>query len=300
MNDGSAQAEPHEQLPGAGRWKKLLVWVREHKTKTAFLVVSLFILYEILTIPYFSIAKLRTENPTQTALMRQRLHEAEKQGKPLRIVHKWVPLSRISRNVIDAVIVAEDGSFYSHNGVDWFEVKESIEKNMDQLRAARGASTITQQLAKNLYLSTSKDPVRKLKELIITFFLEWTLSKNRILEIYLNVIEWGRGVFGIEAAAEKYFDTSAASLTLEQATRLASVIPSPLRHRPDDDSRYVLRRKGIVLRRMEARNMANQPQTTEESPTSQRPDYQPVTIAPPDTTVPVDSMDSEEDENNGL
>jgi monofunctional biosynthetic peptidoglycan transglycosylase len=232
--------------------------------------------------------------------MRQRLHEAEKDGKPLRIVHKWVPLSKISKNLIDAVIVAEDGLFYSHDGVDWFEVKESIEKNVDQLRAARGASTITQQLAKNLYLSTSKDPIRKLKELVITFLLEWTLSKNRILEIYLNVIEWGRGVFGVEAAAEKYFGTSAASLTLDQATRLASVIPSPLRHRPNDDSRYVFRRKGIVLRRMEARNRTSQPQTTEESPSSQRPDYQPAAIAPPDTLVPVDSTDSEEDKNNGL
>ncbi len=126
-------------------------------------------------------------------------------------------------------------------------------------RAARGASTITQQLAKNLYLSTSKDPLRKAKELVITFLLEQLLTKDRILEIYLNVIEWGRGIFGVEAAARAYFGKSAADLTLDESVRLAAVIPSPLRHAPDADSRYVTRRKQMVLDRMAARNMINQP-----------------------------------------
>jgi len=237
--------------------QRLLDWIKGHKVKTALILVGLFILVELLTIPFFSIARLRTENPSETALMRQRLREAERGGKKLRIVQRWVPLSRISKNLIDAVVVAEDGMFYTHGGVDWFEVKESIEKNINERRAARGASTITQQLAKNLYLSTSKDPIRKLKELIITLLLENKLSKGRILEIYLNVIEWGRGTFGVEAASQAYFGKPASALTLEEATRLAAVIPSPLRHRPNEDSRYVLRRKSIVLRRMQGRNVAD-------------------------------------------
>jgi len=237
----------------------------EHKVKTALLVVFLLILAEVLTIPFFSVARLKTENPVETALMRQRLVEAAAEKKPLKIIHRWIPLSLIPKHVIDAVIVAEDGTFYTHGGIDWFEVRESIEKDVAEKRAARGASTITQQLAKNLYLSTSKDPIRKLKELIITFLLEGTLSKNRILELYLNSIEWGRGIFGIEAAAQTYFGKSASDLSLEEATRLAAVIPSPLRHRPDQDSRYVLRRKQIVLGRMEARNFVHQNVEKEDS-----------------------------------
>ncbi len=228
--------------------------MNDYKFKTFLLVVVLFFLYELLTIPYFSIARLRKENPTETAFMKQRLEEAEDEGKPLKIAQKWISLSRIPKHAIDAIIVAEDGTFYSHGGIDWFEVRESIEKNLDKRRFARGASTITQQLAKNLFLSTSKDPLRKFKEVLITILLEQFLSKSRILELYVNVIEWGRGVFGIEAASQRYFGKSASSLTLDEATRLAAVIPSPLRHRPDGDGRYVMRRKYIVLRRMEARN----------------------------------------------
>ena len=278
------------------RLRRLLSWMKNHKLKTVFIFAGLFLLFELLTIPYFSIAKLKTENPTETALMRQRLREAERNGKALKIVQRWVPLSRISKNLIDAVIVAEDGAFYSHGGVDWFEVKESIEKNIDERRAARGASTITQQLAKNLYLSTSKDPVRKFKELIITLLLENRLNKSRILETYLNLIEWGNGIFGVEAASQTYFGKSASVLSLEEATRLAAVIPSPLRHRASDNSRYVLRRKEIVLRRMQGRNMTDPSQTREDTPG----------VAPnpssiiPNEAAPIDSTETEEEENNGF
>jgi len=272
--------------------------MKSHKAKTALIVFGLFFVYELLTVPYFSVIMLKTQNPVETALMRQRLREAERDGKAFKIAQRWVPLSRISKNLVDAVIVAEDGMFYSHGGVDWFEVRESIEKNIDERRAARGASTITQQLAKNLYLSTSKDPVRKFKELIITLLLENQLSKSRILEIYLNVIEWGRGVFGVEAAAQIYFGKSASALSLDEALRLAAVIPSPLRHRASDNSRYVLRRKDIVLRRMQGRNMPDQPQTKENS-SSLTPDQYPSPTKPTDA-IPVDSTDMEEEENNGL
>ena len=213
--------------------------------------------FEILTLPFVGVYRLKSENPSETALMRQRLREAEDDGKPLKIVRQWIPLSRLPKHVIDAIIVAEDGTFFEHGGIDWFEVQESFEKNMEEGRPARGASTITQQLAKNLFLSTSKDPIRKLKEVAITLMMERFLSKSRILELYVNIVEWGRGVFGIEAAARTYFGKSASALTLDEATRLAAVIPSPLRHMPNSDSRYVLRRKAIVLDRMLSPQMAS-------------------------------------------
>jgi monofunctional biosynthetic peptidoglycan transglycosylase len=237
-------------------------WIRAHPIMAILLLLGAFVLVEASTIPFFAVGRLKTENPAESALMRQRVREARDEGKTLTIAQRWIPVTRLPRHVIDAVVVAEDGSFFVHGGVDWFEVQESIEKNIQERRAARGASTITQQLAKNLYLSTSKDPLRKLKELVITLLLEYRLGKMRILEIYLNVIEWGKGIFGIEAAARAYFGKTAADLTLDEATRLAAVIPSPLRHRPDEDSRYVLRRKAIVIQRMAARNMVK----TEESP----------------------------------
>lgn len=262
--------------------------MNDHKVKTFFLVVVLFFAYELLTIPYFSIAKLGKENPSETALMKQRLDEAEDEGKALKITQKWISLSHIPKHAIDAIIVAEDGTFYSHGGIDWFEVRESVEKNLDKGRFARGASTITQQLAKNLFLSTSKDPVRKFKEVLITILLEKFLSKNRILELYVNVIEWGKGVFGIEAASQRYFGKSASSLTFDEATRLAAVIPSPLRHRPDQDSRYVMRRKQIVLRRMEARNFVGR--TIKEDTSDSNVE---------DLLEPVDSLEAPDTTDNG-
>ncbi len=236
--------------------EQVWAWIKTHKLKSFFILLGVFFLAEVATIPWFGVATLKTRNPTQTALMRQRLHEAESENKRLAIKEKWISLSRLPRYVINAVIVAEDGTFREHNGFDWFEVRQSMEKNWEKKKATRGGSTITQQLAKNLYLSTSKDPVRKLKEAVITLLLEHHLDKNRILEIYLNVIEWGRGIFGIEAAAETYFARSASALTFEQALRLAAVIPSPLRHRPNDDSRYVLWRKNMILIRMQGRDYA--------------------------------------------
>jgi monofunctional biosynthetic peptidoglycan transglycosylase len=235
------------------------------------LLVLAFIVIELSTIPWFGVAGLKSGNPGPTALMKQRMEEARDEGKALRVSQRWIALSRLPRHVIDAVVIAEDGTFYSHSGIDWFEVQESIEKNVKERRAARGASTITQQLAKNLYLSTSKDPVRKLKEVVITVLLERFLSKNRIMELYLNVIEWGRGVFGVEAAARTYFGKSASALSAAECMRLAAVIPSPLKHRPDSDSRYVMRRTAMVQRRLAARARGADIFTTEEDPSNPDP-----------------------------
>ncbi len=274
------------------RWSRLVAWVRQHKIKSVLLLLAGYVLVELLTIPYFSIPRLKTQPPGQTALMRQRIDEASHNGKKLSITQYWVPLSRLPRHLINAVIVAEDGAFYDHGGIDWFEVQESIEKNVKERRAARGASTITQQLAKNLYLSTSKTPLRKVKEIIITLMLENQLSKNRILELYLNEIEWGRGIFGVEAASRTYFGKSASDLNVDEAARLAAVIPSPLRHRPDDDSRYVVHRRNIVLARMTARKFIEQAAPAESV-------QQPVPSLLPEPQG-ADTVDIDEDDPNGL
>ncbi len=260
-----------------------------HKIRTLLLALLSFLVIELATIPWFSIRRLKTENPSETALMRQRIAEAEEKGKSLTIVQRWVSLSRVPQHVTDAIVVAEDGTFFAHSGFDWFEVQQSIERNWKEKRAARGASTITQQLAKNLFLSTSRDPVRKAKEALITLLLEQQLSKHRILELYLNIIEWGPGIFGIEAAARTYFGKSASGLTVDEGARLAAVIPSPLRHRPDSDSRYVLRRKQIVLNRMEARRMR-----TRELPDQEFPEEEPEESAVAPEPLPVSPVAPEQ------
>jgi monofunctional biosynthetic peptidoglycan transglycosylase len=223
------------------------------------LLVLALALAELATIPWFGVAELQDNNPSETALMRQRREEAEKEGRSFSIHHRWIPLSKLPRSFIQAVIVAEDGTFFTHSGIEWYEVGESIAKNVREGRIVRGASTITQQLAKNLYLSTSKDPLRKVKEVCITMLMEHHLTKNRILELYVNVIEWGDGVFGIEAASQRYFGKSASRLTLEEAVGLAAVIPSPRRHRPDRSTRYLRYHTGVILERMRERNMLPAP-----------------------------------------
>lgn len=229
---------------------RVVDWMRKNKFKTIIIFILLLLVIGYFSLPGQNIHKLKKNNPTITALMKQRIDE--KDGN-LKIIQKWVPLSRISRHMIHAIIVAEDGTFYEHSGVDWYEVQESFERNLEEGRAVRGASTITQQLAKNLYLSTSKNPLRKLKELIIAIRMEMILSKDRILEIYLNSIEWGEGIFGVEAASQKYFGKSAASLERWEAARLAAVVPSPRKHKPTENTRWMDFRTNTVLKRMEAR-----------------------------------------------
>ncbi|MFA6457308.1 MAG: monofunctional biosynthetic peptidoglycan transglycosylase [Bacteroidota bacterium] len=230
-------------------------WARKNKIKSFVGAIATLFFLQYLALPNNSLQSLRKNNPVKTALMEQREQEAAETDKKFAIKKQWVPLTRISKHLVNAVIVSEDGMFFEHEGVDWYEVGESIEKNFERGKAARGGSTISQQLSKNLYLSTSKDPIRKLKELIITLRMERTLSKRRILEIYLNVIEWGNGVFGAEAAAKKYFGKSASQLTREEAAQMAAVIPSPRKHQPNVMSKYVANRSSIILSRMSARGM---------------------------------------------
>jgi monofunctional biosynthetic peptidoglycan transglycosylase len=178
--------------------------------------------------------------------------EAAALARPLRHEQRWVPYSRISPHLKRAVIVTEDSAFWDHDGIDLEQIRQSMEVNLERRTAARGASTITQQLAKNLYLSPSRNPIRKLRELIIARRLETALDKARILEIYLNVIEWGDGIWGAEAAARRYFRIPASALSAEQAALLAGAIINPRLLNPARPTPRLLRRQRIIMRRMGA------------------------------------------------
>ena len=204
--------------------------------------------YVYLTLP--DVRSLATKNPRTTAFMELREREAAAAGKPVKRAQRWVPYSRISMNLRRAVLAAEDSAFFEHEGIDIAEIKKSIETSIEKGESLRGASTITQQLAKNLYLSPSRDPLRKVKELMITWRLETALSKARILEIYLNVIEWGDLVWGAEAAARTYFGVSASALSREQAALLAGAIINPRVYSPANPRGRLLRRQQIILARM--------------------------------------------------
>jgi monofunctional biosynthetic peptidoglycan transglycosylase len=193
---------------------------------------------------------LRTENPATTAFMELRAREARVKGQQPKKDQRWVPYRRISQNLVHAVRVTEDAKFWQHDGLDYQQIKESMEVNLERGEFARGASTITQQLAKNLYLSPSKNPVRKLRELLISRRLEAELSKQRILEIYLNVIEWGDGVYGAEAAARRYFGKSAAQLSQPESALLAAAIANPRVMNPGNPTARLRRRQAMVLRRI--------------------------------------------------
>jgi monofunctional glycosyltransferase len=175
---------------------------------------------------------LATRNPSTTGVMRQRDEEARLAKRKPRRLQSWVPLSQISRHLIHAVVAAEDPKFFGHEGFDWEAIRESAEADLKKGRFARGGSTITQQLAKNLYFTTHKSITRKLRELVVARWLEQDLSKGRILELYLNVIEWGDGVYGCEAAARRYYGKAASALDAQQAAGLAAMIPSPRRINP--------------------------------------------------------------------
>ncbi len=190
---------------------------------------------------------LAKKNPGKTAIMLQREAEARAARRRPRSLQTWVPLSRISRNLLQAVLTAEDAKFFGHGGVDWEAIQTSFEKNIEKRRFAQGGSTITQQLAKNLFFSTQKSVTRKLREFIVTGWLEDDLRKTRILEIYLNVIEWGDGVYGCEAAAQRYYGKSAAALSPEDAAGLAAMIPNPRRINPRIDPARHARAQRRVL-----------------------------------------------------
>ncbi len=189
-------------------------------------------------------------NPSSTSFMRQQLSELQKKNPNAKLKHQWVPYERISNNLKRAVIASEDSNFSEHEGVDWDALMKAYEKNTKKKKVVSGGSTITQQLAKNLFLSGSRSYIRKGQELVITYMLEFLMDKERIFEIYLNVVELGTGVFGAEAAARHYYRVPASALSAGQAAKLAVMLPRPRVYGKNPDSAYLTRRTEIILRRM--------------------------------------------------
>jgi len=224
------------------RWRRWLKWA----LLTVFTIGLLYHLWIV-----FLVVRYRSVNPSSTALMDQRASEAKSRGEAPKRIQTWVSYDRISPNLVRAVLAGEDSRFFDHEGFDWEEMRKALEKDWNEGRFSRGASTISQQLAKNLFLSTSKNPLRKLHEALITWEMEKILGKRRILEIYLNVIEWGDGVYGAEAAARNYFNSPAASLNWEQAAFLSAIIPNPNgAFNPQLHRRRVNHRKNLIERLM--------------------------------------------------
>lgn len=222
--------------------------------KKIFLLLLVFAaFFTIDVIRYFvypNISSLKKEKPGKTAFMKYREDMWQDKGIKKKIRNNWVSLSRISPYVVKAVIIAEDDKFWSHEGFDFDAMQKALEKDIKKKKFQAGGSTISQQLAKNLYLSPSKNPVRKIKEAIITWRLEQELSKKRIIELYLNVAEMGDGVFGVEAAAQTHYGKHASGLSAREAATLASILPNPRRYKPNGNSRYVYNQSERIYRIM--------------------------------------------------
>jgi monofunctional biosynthetic peptidoglycan transglycosylase len=189
-------------------------------------------------------------NPSSTSFMREQLSLLRAKNPDAQLKHQWVPYERISNNLKRAVVASEDANFADHDGVDWEALEKAYLRNNRKHKVVGGGSTITQQLAKNLFLSGSRNYLRKGQEMVIAYMLESVMSKQRILEVYLNVVEFGRGVFGAEAAARYYFRAPAASLNPSQAARLAVMLPNPRYYDVHRSTNYLVRRTSLIQRRM--------------------------------------------------
>jgi len=221
--------------------KRILLWVVIGAP--ALLLGGLLLIY--LSLP--DVADLMTNNPRTSALMVQRFREAKNSRQDLVIRQQWVSFDEIPKLLRDTIRVTEDAAFFEHQGVDLAELKAAFKKNWQQGKYVRGASTITQQLAKNIYLSTDKSVIRKIKEYLIARRLENRLGKKRIFELYLNVIEFGPGIFGVQAAANFFFDKNVSGLNLEEMVRLTAVIPKPLKETPTGNSSWINWKAGWIL-----------------------------------------------------
>lgn len=215
-----------------------------------FALIGLIAVWEWLTFP--DVLALATTNPKSTSFMERRRAELRAKGKDDTLEWRWVGRENISPLLRRAVLVSEDSAFYDHSGFDIEQIKRSFEENLDKGELARGGSTITQQLAKNLYLSPSKNPYRKVREVLITRALEKNLTKKRILEIYLNVVEFGEKTYGAEAASRRYFGKSAAALTADEAALLAGCLPNPRRMDPGHPNGRLRARQRIIIERMKS------------------------------------------------
>jgi monofunctional biosynthetic peptidoglycan transglycosylase len=223
-------------------------------------VVVACVLLAFVQVAPIDVGGLSRRAPDRSALMKQREREAKREGRSYHEARQWVPLERMSPHLRDAVLVAEDARFFTHEGFDWNEIRHSAQKNLKSRKIVRGGSTITQQLAKNLWLSTAQTPWRKFEEMILAVRLERSLTKRRILELYLNTIEWGDGVYGAEAAARHWFGASAGALDPAQAIRLAAVIINPRRYSPVDPNKRILNRIRTIAGRLRRRGALSEEQ----------------------------------------
>jgi monofunctional biosynthetic peptidoglycan transglycosylase len=220
---------------------------KKKRLKWSALILSIILFLSLLYVLLMpDLSKLKKENPRKTALMEYREMASKEKRKTYRIYQSWVSLSKISPYLIKAVLIAEDDKFWRHEGFDYESIQKAIEKDIKAKRFKFGGSTLSQQLARNLYLSPEKSLLRKISEAIITWKMEKTLSKKRILELYLNVVEWGEGIFGVEAASRHYYEKSSSELTAQEAARLASVLPNPRKYNPAGDQRYVINRSTLI------------------------------------------------------
>ena len=225
-----------------------LKWLLRWSVRLLLLAVTLLLLMQLWFAAH--VAYWVHYNPGSTAFMRARL-SLLREGNPKAVLkHQWVPYARISPHLKRALIAAEDAKFLEHRGFDWDGIKQAWERNRKQKTIVAGGSTISQQLAKNLFFSGKRTWWRKAQEAVVTVMLESMMSKQRILEIYLNVIEWGDGVFGAEAAARYHYGGTAAGLSAEQAARLAAMVPSPRRYGPGANTGYLRARTSIIYARL--------------------------------------------------
>ncbi len=230
------------------RLKNLFWNHRSFKGKIASVLFLLFFFYQLWILLH--IILWTVVNPGESAFMETRLEHLQEKDEKATLRHQWVNYNQISINIKQAVIAAEDAKFIDHEGFDWEGIEKAYEKNKRRKKIVAGGSTISQQLAKNLFLSNQRTPWRKAEETIITLMLETILSKQRILEIYLNVIEWGNNVYGIEAASLRYFSSHAKDLNSFQSAKLASMIPNPKYYERHQDASGLIERSGIILSRM--------------------------------------------------
>jgi len=227
--------------------------VRKIARVLAWLVVAAAMLFLAVQLSFLArIWWWRDHNPSTTAFMQARVDQLRVRGPEAKLRHSWVPYDRIATSLKRAVVVAEDAKFSDHEGFDWEAIEKAREKNRKKGRIVAGGSTISQQLAKNLFLSGERSALRKGEEALITVMIEQVMDKRRILEIYLNVIEWGEGVFGAEAAARHYYGVSAAGLGAEQSARLAAMVPNPRFYDRNRNTSYLTRRAQTILARMPA------------------------------------------------
>ena len=216
------------------------------------LLITLLIVFVVQLYFFLMVCWYSQFNPRQTNMMSDQLAALREKNPNAELKYEWVDYNRISPNLKRAVIASEDANFADHDGVDWEALQKAYERNNKRHKVVGGGSTITQQLAKNLFLSGSRSYLRKGQEMVIAFMLETVLSKQRILELYLNVVEYGRGIFGAEAAARYYYKTSAAGLGAAQSARLAVMLPNPRYYDKHRDTAYLARRTNLIVRRMSA------------------------------------------------